>query len=96
MVAATSTSTAATLTLPESSLWSPRMGQQVADGIAFPNGMVVTPDNRMLIVAESYANRLTAFDIDVDGNLSNRRVWVALEGFAPDGICLDAEGAVWC
>jgi sugar lactone lactonase YvrE len=67
----------------------------VADGIAFPNGMAVTPDNKTLIVAESYGNRLTAFDIDADGNLLNRRVWAVLEGFAPDGICLDAEGAVW-
>jgi sugar lactone lactonase YvrE len=67
----------------------------VADGIAFPNGMAVTPDNQTLIVAESYGNRLTAFNIDVDGSLSNRRIWAALEGFAPDGICLDAEGAVW-
>ncbi|MFL5661803.1 MAG: SMP-30/gluconolactonase/LRE family protein [Ktedonobacteraceae bacterium] len=67
----------------------------VADGIAFPNGMAVTPDNKTLIVAESHGNCLTAFDIDADGNLSNRRVWAALEGAAPDGICLDAEGAVW-
>ncbi len=67
----------------------------VADGIAFPNGMAVTPDNKTLIVAESHGNCLTAFDIYADGNLSNRRVWAALEGAAPDGICLDAEGAVW-
>jgi sugar lactone lactonase YvrE len=67
----------------------------VADGVAFPNGMVVTPDNKTLIVAESYANRLTAFDIDADGSLSNRRVWASLPGGAPDGICLDAEGAIW-
>jgi sugar lactone lactonase YvrE len=67
----------------------------VADGIAFPNGMAVTPDNQTLIVAESYANRLTAFDIEADGSLSNRRVWASLEGCAPDGICLDAEGAIW-
>ncbi|MFL5704616.1 MAG: SMP-30/gluconolactonase/LRE family protein [Ktedonobacteraceae bacterium] len=67
----------------------------VADGIAFPNGMAVTPDNKTLIVAESHGNCLTAFDIDADGNLSNRRVWAALEGAAPDGVCLDAEGAVW-
>ena len=67
----------------------------VADGIAFPNGMAVTPDNKTLIIAESHGNRLTAFDIDADGNLSNRQVWAALEGAAPDGICLDAEGAVW-
>src|SRR3712207_1647784 len=69
--------------------------RQVADGVAFPNGIVVTPDNSTLIVAESYANRLTAFDIAGDGSLSNRRVWADLEDGVPDGICLDAEGAVW-
>ncbi|HKE32446.1 MAG TPA: SMP-30/gluconolactonase/LRE family protein [Candidatus Angelobacter sp.] len=69
--------------------------RQVADGIAFPNGMVVTPDNKTLIVAESYGKRLTAFDIDGDGSLSNRRVWADLGDGVPDGICLDAEGAVW-
>ncbi|HET7645395.1 MAG TPA: SMP-30/gluconolactonase/LRE family protein [Candidatus Limnocylindria bacterium] len=66
--------------------------RQVADGLAFPNGMVVTPDNATLIVAESFARRLTAFDIGADGALSNRRVWADVTG---DGICLDAEGAVW-
>jgi sugar lactone lactonase YvrE len=69
--------------------------RQVADGVAFPNGMVVTPDNSTLILAESYANRLTAFDIAANGSLSNRRVWAALDGGVPDGICLDQEGAVW-
>jgi sugar lactone lactonase YvrE len=69
--------------------------RQVADGIAFPNGMAVTPDNSTLIVAESYANRLTAFEIEADGGLSNRRVWADLDGGVPDGICIDAEGAVW-
>jgi sugar lactone lactonase YvrE len=69
--------------------------RQVADGIAFPNGMVVTPDNSTLIVAESYAKRLTAFDIAADGGLSNRRVWADLQDGVPDGICLDAENAVW-
>jgi sugar lactone lactonase YvrE len=69
--------------------------RQVADGLAFPNGMVVTPDNETLIVAESYGNRLTAFDITAEGSLSDRRVWAALGGDAPDGICLDAENAVW-
>ena len=69
--------------------------QQVADGIAFPNGMVVTADNSTLIVAESYARRLTAFDIGPGGNLSNRRVWAELGDGVPDGICLDVEGAVW-
>lgn len=68
--------------------------RQVADGVAFPNGMAVTPDNSTLILAESYAARLTAFDIAADGGLSNRRVWAELDG-VPDGICLDAEGAVW-
>jgi sugar lactone lactonase YvrE len=69
--------------------------RQVADGVAFPNGMVVTPDNTTLILAESYGNRLTAFDIAADGSLSNRRVWADLDGGFPDGICLDAEGAIW-
>jgi sugar lactone lactonase YvrE len=66
--------------------------REVAGGLAFPNGMVVTPDNGTLIVAESFASRLTAFDIGADGGLSNRRVWANVTG---DGICLDAEGAVW-
>ncbi len=69
--------------------------RQVADGIAFPNGMAVTPDNQTLIVAESYAKRLTAFDIEASGSLSNRRVWADLGDGVPDGICIDAEGAVW-
>jgi sugar lactone lactonase YvrE len=69
--------------------------RRVADGIAFPNGMVVTPDNSTLIVAESYGKKLTAFDIGADGSLSKRRVWADLGDGAPDGICLDQEGAVW-
>jgi sugar lactone lactonase YvrE len=69
--------------------------RQVADSLAFPNGVAVTPDNSTLIVAESYGGRLTAFDIGVGGGLSNRRVWADLDGGVPDGICLDAEGAVW-
>ena len=67
----------------------------VADGIAFPNGMAVTPDNSTLIVAESYGNKLTAFDIEASGSLSNRRVWADTGKDHPDGICLDAEGALW-
>jgi sugar lactone lactonase YvrE len=67
----------------------------VADELAFPNGMLVTADNSTLIVAESYARRLTAFDIAADGGLSNRRVWAELGDGVPDGICLDAENAVW-
>jgi sugar lactone lactonase YvrE len=68
---------------------------EVADGLAFPNGMLVTPDNATLIVAESYDNKLTALDIEEDGSLSNRRVWAELGDGVPDGICLDAENAVW-
>ena len=67
--------------------------REVANELAFPNGMVVTPDNRTLIVAESFAARLTTFDIDGDGSLSNRRVWA--DGVGPDGICLDADGCIW-
>jgi sugar lactone lactonase YvrE len=67
----------------------------VADGIAFPNGMAVTPDNSALIVAESYGNALTAFEIAPDGALANRRTWADLGDGVPDGICLDADGAVW-
>jgi sugar lactone lactonase YvrE len=67
----------------------------VADGIAFPNGIAVTPDNRTLIIAESYGNCLTAFAIAEDGNLSGRRVWADLGDGVPDGVCVDAAGAVW-
>jgi sugar lactone lactonase YvrE len=67
----------------------------VADDTAFPNGLAVTPDNATLILAESYANRLTAFDIDADGGLSNRRLWADLGDGVPDGIWLDQEQAVW-
>ncbi len=70
--------------------------RRVADGVSFPNGMAVTPDNSTLILAESYGKRLTAFDIEADGALSNRRVWADLGDGVPDGICIDAEGAVWC
>jgi sugar lactone lactonase YvrE len=70
--------------------------RQVADGIAFPNGMAVTSDNTTLIVADSYGHNLVAFDIGADGGLSGRRIWADLgETAAPDGICVDAEGAVW-
>lgn len=67
----------------------------VADDLAFPNGMAVTADNATLVVAESHRGQLTAFDIAADGRLSGRRVWADLGDDAPDGICLDAEGAVW-
>jgi sugar lactone lactonase YvrE len=69
--------------------------RHVAEGIAFPNGMAITPDNATLIVADSYGKRLTAFDIAEDGGLSRPWVWAELGEGVPDGICLDAEGAVW-
>jgi sugar lactone lactonase YvrE len=69
--------------------------RQVADNMAFPNGMAITPDNRTLIIAESHGKRLTAFDIDRDGGLSRRRVWADLDDGYPDGICIDADNAVW-
>jgi sugar lactone lactonase YvrE len=80
----------------------------VAEGMAFPNGPVITPDGRTLIVGETFAARLTAFDIEPDGSLANRRVWAKFDDrgpvaslaelagrVTPDGICLDAEGAIW-
>ena len=69
--------------------------RQMADGLAFPNGMAVTPDNSTLIVAESFGKKLTAFDIAADGSLSKQRVWADLGDGVPDGICLDADNAVW-
>ncbi|MGH2632405.1 MAG: SMP-30/gluconolactonase/LRE family protein, partial [Tepidiformaceae bacterium] len=66
-----------------------------ADDLLFPNGTVITPDGSTLIVGETYAQRLTAFDIDADGGLSNRRVFAQFDGVFPDGISLDHEGAVW-
>lgn len=76
----------------------------VADGLAFPNGTVITPDGSTLIVGETFGGCLTAFTIEPDGSLSNRRAWAAFDdrGFAiepgrisPDGICLDADGGIW-
>ena len=69
--------------------------RQVAGDLQFPNGMVITPDGQTLLVAESFANRISAFDIASDGSLEGRRTWA--EGVvAPDGICVDASGGVWC
>lgn len=68
---------------------------KVADDLGFPNGMVVTPDGGTLIVAETFAHRLSAFTVGRDGSLSNRRVFAELGERMPDGICLDTEGAVW-
>lgn len=67
----------------------------VADGLMFPNGTVITPDGKTLIVAETFAQKLTAFDIQSDGSLSNRRLFADLSPNIPDGICLDAQGAIW-
>jgi sugar lactone lactonase YvrE len=69
--------------------------RDVADDIALPNGMAVTPDNSTLIVADSHRHHLVAFDIGADGGLSGRRIWADLGDAAPDGICVDAEGAAW-
>ena len=67
----------------------------VAGDLAFPNGMAITADGATLVVAESYGNRLTAYDIGPDGDLGNRRVWADTGDDHPDGICVDAEGAIW-
>ncbi len=68
----------------------------VADpAMRFPNGSVITPDGHTLIVAETYGECLTAFTITAEGTLTGKRIWAAMPGTFPDGICLDAEGAVW-
>jgi hypothetical protein len=68
----------------------------VAEGLSFPNGIVITPGGKTLIVGETMNHRLTAFDVQADGSLANRRVYAPLpEDVSPDGIALDAEGAVW-
>jgi sugar lactone lactonase YvrE len=69
--------------------------RQVADDLAFPNGMAVTGDNSTLIVADSYGHQLIGFDIGADGGLSGRRVWASLGDGTPDGICADAQNAIW-
>ncbi|MBT5699834.1 MAG: hypothetical protein HOI67_00130 [Gammaproteobacteria bacterium] len=66
-----------------------------ADGLSFPNGTVITPDGKTLIVGESFGARLTAFDISPDGSLTNRREWAKMDGAVPDGICLDDAGGIW-
>ena len=68
----------------------------VAEDLFSPSGMIVTPDNRTLIVAETLAHRLTAFGIKKDGSLGNRRVWARFQDdVRPEGICLDRAGAIW-
>ncbi|MGE0578900.1 SMP-30/gluconolactonase/LRE family protein [Reyranella sp.] len=72
-----------------------RSVREAASGLMFPNGTVITPDGRTMIVGETFAHRLTAFDVAADGTLGNARLWAAIDGCYPDGICLDAEGAIW-
>jgi sugar lactone lactonase YvrE len=69
--------------------------QAAADDLAFPNGMVITPEGATLIVGESMGNRYTAFTIEEAGSLSDRRLWADIEGVAPDGCALDADGCIW-
>jgi sugar lactone lactonase YvrE len=69
--------------------------RRAAGDLAFPNGMAISPDGATLVVAESYADRLSAFDIGSDGALGTRRTWADTPGDHPDGICFDDEGAVW-
>ena len=66
-----------------------------ATGLRFPNGSVITPDGKTLVVGETRGNCLTAWNIATDGSLSKHRVWADLGANFPDGICLDAEGAIW-
>ena len=68
---------------------------RAAEDLLFPNGTVITPDGKTLVVGETFAHRLTAFDVAADGTLSKRRVFAQLDGISPDGICLDVEGAIW-
>lgn len=69
--------------------------RHVADDMYFPNGSVITPDGKTLVVGESFGGRLTAFDIQPNGDLANRREWAAIEGSSPDGICMDAAQGIW-
>jgi sugar lactone lactonase YvrE len=68
---------------------------EAAADLMFPNGSVITPDDATLIVGETFGGRYTAWDIESDGSLVNRRIWAKLDGHAPDGCCLDADGAIW-
>jgi sugar lactone lactonase YvrE len=72
-----------------------RQARVAADDLGFPNGSVITPDGKTFLVGESMAQQISAFDIAGDGSLSNRRVFAKLEGATVDGMCLDAEGAIW-
>jgi len=72
-----------------------REAKVVAENMSFPNGMVITPDGKTIVIAETLSARLTAFDIKNDGTLINRRLWADLKSIPPDGICLDEEEAIW-
>jgi len=72
-----------------------REAKIVAENMSFPNGMVIKPDGKTIIIAETLSARLTAFDIKNDGTLINRRLWADLKSIPPDGICLDEEDAIW-
>ncbi len=74
---------------PDGEVWT------AIEGACFPNGSVITPDGGTLILAETYGQRLSAYDIGPDGTLDNPRTWADLQPYVPDGICLDAEGAIW-
>ncbi len=67
----------------------------VSNEVIFPNGMVITPDGNTLIVAETFASRLSSFSIQPDGSLGKRELWADLDGAFPDGICLDQENGIW-
>ncbi|KKK42157.1 hypothetical protein LCGC14_0711250 [marine sediment metagenome] len=67
----------------------------VAENLSFPNGTVITPDGKTLIVGETFAQRLTAFEISSDGSLKERRIWANLRTLPPDGVCLDSDGGIW-
>lgn len=67
----------------------------LASDMMFPNGSVMTPDGSTLIVGETFGAQYTAFDVDEDGSLSNRRIWAKVDGSAPDGCCMDADGGIW-
>jgi sugar lactone lactonase YvrE len=71
------------------------VAEVAADGLMFPNGTVITPDGATLIVGETFGARYTAFAIGDDGTLTDRRAWAEIEGYAPDGCALDAEGHIW-
>jgi len=67
----------------------------VDESTLFPNGLAISPDGGTLIAAETYGRKLTAWEIRPDGSLSGKRTYAHLDGAFPDGICVDAEGAVW-